>query len=91
MGATFLCLSIVLLSLLAGTQPAHTQSADETAVAQMVEALRKAAMTKGRAPFEALTSDHLSYGHSAGRIENKKQFIDAAIASRTLQVHDPRR
>ena len=68
----------------------HTQSADEAAVAQMVEALRKAAMAKGRGPIQAMTSDHLSYGHSDGSIENKQQFIDAAIASRTI-VHDPRR
>src|SRR3954471_11345350 len=30
--------------------------------------------------LEALTSDHLSYGHSGGRIENKKQFIDYLVS-----------
>jgi hypothetical protein len=29
-----------------------------------------------RERLAALTADQLSYGHSAGRIENKKQFID---------------
>src|SRR5215210_4897086 len=34
-----------------------------------------------RPKLEALTADHLSYGHSAGRIEAKKEFIDN-LASR---------
>jgi Domain of unknown function (DUF4440) len=59
------------------TRPARAQqSADEKAVAQAVEALTKAMIEVDRARLEALTADQLSYGHSAGRIENKKQFVD---------------
>ena len=36
-----------------------------------------------RAQFEALTADQLSYGHSAGRVETKAQFIDAATSGRS--------
>ena len=37
-----------------------------------------------RGQFEALCSDQLSYGHSAGRIETKSQFIDAATSGRSV-------
>ena len=79
-----LTLLIMFLTLLTGMQTIYAQSADEAAVAQTVEALRMAAMTKDRGQFEALMSEQLSYGHSAGRIENKKQFIDSAMASKTI-------
>jgi ketosteroid isomerase-like protein len=36
-----------------------------------------------RGQFEALCADQLSYGHSAGRVENKAQFIDAATSGRS--------
>jgi len=56
------------------------QTGDEAAVAQAVEAFRKAMLAKDRAQFEVLCSDQLSYGHSAGKIETKSQFIDAAVS-----------
>ena len=36
-----------------------------------------------RSQFEALCADQLSYGHSASRVENKAQFIDAATSRRS--------
>ncbi len=82
--ARFLSLLLVSLTLLAGAQTVSAQSADEAAVSQAVEALRKAAIAKDRAQFEALLSDNVSYGHSAGRIENKAEFIKAALASKAV-------
>jgi hypothetical protein len=61
-------------------RPARAQSADQTAVAQAVEALNKAMLDVDRARLEALTADQLSYGHSAGRIENKKEFVDYLVS-----------
>ena len=84
MRTKMLTLLVMFLTLLTGMQTVYAQSGDEAAVAQAVEALRKAAMTKDRGQFEALMSEQLSYGHSAGRIENKKQFIDGAMASKTI-------
>jgi Domain of unknown function (DUF4440) len=60
--------------------PAHAQSGDERAIAQAVDALAKAMLDVDRARLEALTADQLSYGHSAGKIETKKQFIDAILS-----------
>jgi hypothetical protein len=60
------------------------QTGDEAAVAQAVEVFRKAMLAKDREQFEILCSDQLSYGHSAGRIETKSQFIDAAVSGRSV-------
>jgi ketosteroid isomerase-like protein len=56
------------------------QSGHEAAVAQAVEVFRDAMLKADRAPFEALTADQLSYGHSAGRVEDKTQLITAATS-----------
>jgi len=52
-------------------------------VAQAVEAFRNAALKADRAQFEALTADQLSYGHSAGRVENKAKFIEGATSGQS--------
>ena len=62
-------------AILAAALPAAAQSADERAIAQAVEALTRAMLNPDRAALEALSHDALSYGHSAGRIETKAQFI----------------
>ncbi|CAA9243283.1 MAG: hypothetical protein AVDCRST_MAG04-1730 [uncultured Acetobacteraceae bacterium] len=62
------------------SRPAHAQSADQKAVAEAVEALTKAMIDVDRAKLEALSADQLSYGHSAGRIENKKEFVDYLVS-----------
>ena len=79
-------LSTVLMAivLLANLQPVAAQSGDEAAVTQAVEAFRKAQLTKDRNQFEALCADQMSYGHSSGRIETKKQFIDDATGPRSV-------
>lgn len=61
-------------------RPAHAQTGEERAVAQAVDALSKAMIEVDRARLQALTSDKLSYGHSAGRIENQTQFIDYIVS-----------
>ena len=69
---------------------ARAQQGEAAQVAQAVEALSKAMIAVERAQLEALTSPALSYGHSAGRIEDKAQFIanleSRASAFRTIQL-----
>ena len=77
-----LVLSTVVMALL-GAATVVAQSGDEAAVAKAVEAFRNAALKADRGQFEALTADQLSYGHSAGRVENKAQFIDGATSGRS--------
>ena len=81
-----LVLSIVVmaLALLTGAHVVAAQSGDEAAVAQAVEAFRNAMLKADRSQFEALCADQLSYGHSAGRIETKAQFIDAVTSGQSV-------
>ena len=59
-------------------------SADEAAVGQAVEALRKATLGQDKTQLEALCADQLSYGHSSGRVENKAQFIDGVMTRKAI-------
>jgi len=59
-------------------------SADEAAVAQAVEALRKAILGQEKTQLEALTAEQLSYGHSDGRVENKAQFINGVMTRKAI-------
>lgn len=64
----------------AATRTAHAQAGEQMAVAQAVDALSKAMLDVDRPKLEALTADQLSYGHSAGRIETKKEFVDYLVS-----------
>ena len=79
-------LSVLCLALLAslGPQLALAQSADEAAVAQAVEALRKTTFARDPKGFGELISENVSYGHSDGRVENKKKFIDGQVANKSV-------
>ena len=58
---------------------AQAQGGDAAAVAAAVDALTKAMLAGDRAGLMAVTHERLSYGHSAGRIENRQQFIDPLV------------
>ncbi|MBX9699587.1 MAG: nuclear transport factor 2 family protein, partial [Acetobacteraceae bacterium] len=58
---------------------ARAQPAEQAAVAGAVERLTKAMVARDKAALEALSAPQLSYGHSAGRIENRQQFIDNVV------------
>ena len=63
---------------------AVAESVDEAAVAQAVEALRKAFFNQEKTQLEALCADQLSYGHSDGRVENKDQFINGVMTRKAI-------
>jgi hypothetical protein len=67
------------LALAAAPALALAQQTDQAAVAAAVEALNKAMVARDKAALEALTAPQLSYGHSAGRIETRQQFIDNVV------------
>jgi len=52
------------------------QAKDEKAVADAVEQLRSAMVDGNKAVLEKLTDEKLSYGHSGGHIDDKKEFVD---------------
>lgn len=51
------------------------QSKQETAVSRATERLRKAMVDGDKAALENLVSEQLSYGHSGGHIDDKKEFV----------------
>jgi ketosteroid isomerase-like protein len=89
---TFLlaCLAFALVSFAPTTDAPN--AADEQAVAQAVEALRKAMIDPDKATLSALVTDELSYGHSNGKLENKAAFMQALLSGesdfKTIDLSD---
>ena len=79
-GAVALGTSGLLLSGFAGAEPA-----DEAAVKEGVEILRKALFEADKTRLEQVASAQISYGHSDGRVETKEQFI-AGVMTRKQTV-----
>jgi ketosteroid isomerase-like protein len=52
------------------------QSKTETQVAAATEQLRKAMVDGDRTALENLAAEQLSYGHSGGHIDDKKEFVE---------------
>jgi len=73
MKKTFFAAAVLLITSLAS----FAQSADEKAVGESVEKLKKAIVEADAAVLDKLTSPLLSYGHSNGLLEDKKEFIRA--------------
>ncbi len=63
---------------------AVAESADEAAIAQAVEALRKAIFGQDKTQLEAHAADQLSYGHSDGRVQNKAEFIEGVMTRKAI-------
>jgi ketosteroid isomerase-like protein len=74
---------LVAAPVAALTSAAVAQSGEEAAVNQAIEAMRKAMVEGNKAALEALVADQLSYGHSAGVIESKQQFLDVIASKKT--------
>ena len=64
--------------------PAFAQGGDAAAVAEAVSNLTKAMLGADKAKLDALTADQLSYGHSAGKIEDKAVFVDVVASKKTV-------
>ncbi|SOD78422.1 nuclear transport factor 2 family protein [Spirosoma fluviale] len=74
---TILFALVTLCSLL--TLDGKAQSKEQAAVAQSVAQLRALMIDPDKAKLETLASDELSYGHSNGKLEDKKEFIEALM------------
>ena len=71
-------------SLLLGGS-AEAQAADEAAVAQNIEILRKAILEADKAKLDQVSASQISYGHSDGRVETKEQFINGVMTRKQVQ------
>ena len=64
--------------------PAAAQGGDAAAVTEAVSNLTKAMLGADKAKLDALVADQLSYGHSAGKIEDKATFVDVVASKKTV-------
>jgi ketosteroid isomerase-like protein len=70
--------------VLLAAAPLTAQTSDEAAVAAAVEELHNAIIAADPAKLAAVSAETLTYGHSAGRLENKAQFIDQLAGGRSV-------
>ncbi|MCX6218003.1 nuclear transport factor 2 family protein [Spirosoma sp.] len=77
MKKTILVALVTVCSLL--SLNGNAQSKDQAAVTQAVSQLRTLMIDPDKAKLEALATDELSYGHSNGKLEDKKEFIEALL------------
>jgi hypothetical protein len=59
---------------------AFTQTKDERDVADAVELLKIAMIDANKTALENLTAEKLSYGHSGGHIDDKREFVDKIVS-----------
>ena len=76
--------AFAFLALGAAAAPAFAESNDAAAVAENVAALTKAMLAADKAQLEALVADDLSYGHSGGVIQDKKDFVEVIATKKTV-------
>ena len=76
--------ALAFLALGAIAVPALAETNDAAAVADTVSELTKAMLGADKAKLEALVSDQLSYGHSGGVIQDKKDFVDVIATKKTV-------
>jgi uncharacterized protein DUF4440 len=58
---------------------AGATAADEAAVAQSVETLRKALLEADKVKLDQVAAAQISYGHSDGRVQTKDEFITGVM------------
>ena len=75
--------TILVLVVLIGGSKAMAQSKKEMQVAAAVEQLKEAMINPDSAKLVAMVSDDLSYGHSSGKIEDKKSFIHTLVSGQS--------
>jgi len=56
------------------------QNKDEKTVAAAIEQLRIAMINADKVVLEKLVDEKLSYGHSSGHIDNKKEFVEKIVS-----------
>jgi Domain of unknown function (DUF4440) len=76
-------LLIVAFALLLVAQYAVAQTKDEKAIAESVETLRNAMINADAVILDKIIAEELSYGHSGGNIENKKEFVESLTSGKS--------
>ncbi len=75
--------ALIGAGLLASMQ-AVADAADEAALEQAAENLKKAMLDADRAALDALVAPEMVYAHSDGHVENKTQYVDVIATKKTI-------
>jgi len=67
----------------AQSKPAYPAGSQEKAVATAVEKLRLAMIDANKTELENAVADKLSYGHSGGHIDDKKEFVEKLVSGKS--------
>lgn len=67
---------LLALLLVGISQLSFAQSTEEENVKTALEQLRAAMISGDRSALENIASPKLSYGHSSGLVENKREFVE---------------
>ena len=73
-------LLVLLAFLLLNGTVSWAQTADQQNLEKKVEELRLLLISPEQKQLEEITSLHLSYGHSNGRIETQQEFVDYMLS-----------
>lgn len=74
---------IYLFVLTAIMNTAMAQNKEEAAVGAAIENMRKAMIDGDKTGLQNITADQLSYGHSSGKVEDKKTFVDNIVTGKS--------
>ena len=75
---------MLIVFLVAFSLYANCQTAAEKDVASAVENLMKGFIDADKTILDNLTAEELNYGHSAGKVQNKTEFIDEVVSGKPL-------
>lgn len=76
--------ALAFLALGATAATALAETNDAATVAEAVAALTKAMLDADKARLESLVCDQLSYGHSGGVIQDKKDFVEVIATKKSV-------
>jgi len=74
----------LIVFLFAVSLSSYGQTAAEKEVASAVESLMKGFIDADKTILDNLTAAELNYGHSAGKVQNKTEFIDEVVSGKPL-------
>jgi len=71
--------ALAVPGLLLGRVSSADAAADEAAVTENIEVLRRGILEADKGKLEHTAAAQISYGHSDGRVETKEQFINGVM------------
>ena len=74
---------LIVIAFIVISNNSFAQTKKEMAVAAKVEQLRNAMVNADSSMLELLTDEQLSYGHSGGTVEGKKDFITKIVSGKS--------